>query len=53
MSVSAIRDVPEQGQLVQVRERRWVVADVQADELPPDPLQPAGTTAASADTAVR
>ncbi len=41
MSVSAVSDVPEQGQLVQVRERRWVVADVQADEFPSDPLQPA------------
>jgi hypothetical protein len=43
MSVSAIRDVPEQGQLVQVRERRWVVADVQADELPSESLQPAAS----------
>ncbi len=34
MSVSAIRDVPEQGQLVQVRERRWVVVDVQAERVP-------------------
>lgn len=33
-------DAPQQGQLLQVRERRWVVADVQADELPSDPLQP-------------
>ncbi len=40
MSVNAVLDVPEQGQLVQVRERRWVVADVQADELPADSLQP-------------
>ena len=40
MSVSAVSDIPQQGQLVQVRERRWVVADVQADELPSDPLQP-------------
>ena len=35
-----VRDIPQQGQLVQVRERRWVVADVQADELPSDSLQP-------------
>lgn len=28
--------VPEQGQLVQVRERRWVVADVDTGELPQD-----------------
>jgi SNF2-related domain len=41
MSVSAVSDVPQQGQLVQVRERRWVVADMQADELPSDPLQAA------------
>jgi superfamily II DNA or RNA helicase len=34
-------DVPQQGQLVQVRERRWVVAEVEADELPVDVLHPA------------
>lgn len=34
-------ETPEQGQLVEVRARRWVVADVQADELPGDVLQPA------------
>jgi superfamily II DNA or RNA helicase len=33
-------DVPQQGQLVQVRERRWVVAEVEADELPADVLEP-------------
>ncbi len=33
-------EVPQQGQLVQVRERRWVVADVEADELPGDALEP-------------
>jgi SNF2 family DNA or RNA helicase len=33
--------LPEQGQLVQVRERRWVVAEIDADELRGDPLQPA------------
>jgi superfamily II DNA or RNA helicase len=31
---------PEQGQLVEVRERRWVVADVDAGELPSDALEP-------------
>lgn len=36
----AALDIPQQGQLVQVRERRWVVAEVEADELEPDPLQP-------------
>jgi superfamily II DNA or RNA helicase len=40
MSESQTADVPQQGQLVQVRERRWVVADVAADELPPDALEP-------------
>jgi hypothetical protein len=34
-------ELPEQGQLVQVRERRWVVANVEADELPGDVLRPA------------
>ena len=38
--MSAVRDVPEQGQLVQVRERRWVVAEVEADELPPTHFSP-------------
>jgi superfamily II DNA or RNA helicase len=33
-------EVPEQGQLVQVRERRWVVAEAEPDELPPNALQP-------------
>jgi superfamily II DNA or RNA helicase len=33
-------EVPQQGQLVQVRERRWVVAEVEADELPADALEP-------------
>src|SRR5512144_3107467 len=33
--------VPEQGQLVEVRERRWVVADVDAGELPQDAREPA------------
>ncbi len=39
--MSAAVDVPQQGQLVEVRARRWVVADVEADELPADPLRPA------------
>lgn len=30
--------IPETGQLVDVRQRRYVVADVQASTLPPDPL---------------
>lgn len=38
MSIAA---VPAQGQLVQVRERRWVVAEVEADELPGEALRPA------------
>ena len=33
-------EVPQQGQLVHVRERRWVVAEVDADELPTDALEP-------------
>ena len=31
-------NIPEQGQIVKVRQRRYVVADVQASSLPPDPL---------------
>ena len=30
--------IPEQGQIVTVRQRRYVVADVQNSSLPPDPL---------------
>jgi len=33
--------LPEQGELVQVRERRWVVAEIEADDLRGDPLEPA------------
>jgi hypothetical protein len=33
--------IPQQGQLVEIRARRWVVADVEADELPADVLRPA------------
>jgi hypothetical protein len=36
-----VESLPEQGQLVQVRERRWVVGEIEADQLPGDPLQPA------------
>jgi len=32
--------VPEVGQLVQVRRRRYIVADVTASEMPADPLSP-------------
>ena len=37
----ALRDVPESGQLVSVRSRRWVVGEVQSRTLPPPPLEPA------------
>src|SRR5919197_2153550 len=37
----SVGSLPEQGQLVQVRERRWVVAEIEADELRGDPLEPA------------
>ena len=36
-----ISDVPRQGQLVQVRERRWVVVEIEADGLPVNALRPA------------
>jgi SNF2 family DNA or RNA helicase len=39
MSV-ALHDLPESGQLVNVRSRRWVVGEVQSGTLPPPPLQP-------------
>lgn len=32
--------IPEQGQLVDVRRRQWVVADINRSLLPPDPLRP-------------
>jgi hypothetical protein len=38
MTLSSV-PVPEQGQLVDVRQRRWVVADVARSGLPPDPLR--------------
>jgi hypothetical protein len=37
---SAQTSPPEQGQLVTVRARRWVVSDVLAGTLPPPPLDP-------------
>jgi hypothetical protein len=39
MSVGAMRS-PEQGQLVSVRSRRWVVSDVNKSGLSPPPLAP-------------
>lgn len=39
--MASARDVPQQGQLVQVRERRWIVSEIEADELSGDPLRPA------------
>ncbi len=39
MSVGAMRS-PEQGQLVSVRSRRWVVSDVNKSGLTPRPLEP-------------
>ena len=38
MTDTLIRTVPEQGQIVTVRQRRYVVTDVQKSTLPPDPL---------------
>lgn len=35
---SSTTDVPEQGQLVEVRKRQFVVSDVYASDLPPNPL---------------
>jgi hypothetical protein len=37
---SAIVDPPEQGQLVQIRSRQWVVNDVKPSTLPPPALRP-------------
>jgi hypothetical protein len=36
-----VSSVPEQGQLVSVRSRQWVVTDVRASTLPPPALKPA------------
>ncbi len=40
---TALVSAPEQGRLVVVRSRRWVVSEVQASALPPPPLEPAST----------
>lgn len=40
MPTTAATALPEQGQLVEVRRRRFVVTEVQRSSLPPDPLQP-------------
>ena len=53
MSVGAMR-TPEQGQLVSVRSRRWVVSDVNKSGLTPGPLEHASEkVAASRLTALR
>ena len=36
----AVATLPEQGQLVSVRSRRWVVGEVNKSTLPPPPLEP-------------
>ncbi|NUM49447.1 MAG: hypothetical protein HUU38_32505, partial [Anaerolineales bacterium] len=38
MTGSQLTSIPEQGQIVTVRQRRFVVAEVQKSSLPPDPL---------------
>lgn len=40
MTVTGVRDLPEQGQVVSVRQRNFVVADVRASDLPLDVLTP-------------
>src|SRR5437867_7523919 len=40
MITAALAAPPEQGQLVNVRSRRWVVNEVRAGSLPPSPLEP-------------
>lgn len=40
MSTVAPIDAPQQGQMVEVRTRRWIVAEVEASSLPPDLLAP-------------
>lgn len=40
MSTTAISDPPEQGQLVEVRQRQWVVSEVLKSKLEASPLQP-------------
>lgn len=38
--VVSLSPFPEQGQLVRVRSRRWVVSEVRASTLPPPPMEP-------------
>jgi hypothetical protein len=40
MMAGAVASLPEQGQLVSVRSRRWVVGEVNKSALPPPPLEP-------------
>jgi SNF2 family DNA or RNA helicase len=40
MMAGAVASLPEQGQLVSVRSRRWVVGEVNKSTLPPPPLEP-------------
>ena len=40
MMAGAVAILPEQGQLVSVRSRRWVVGEVNKSTLPPPPLEP-------------
>src|SRR5262245_58017580 len=40
MMAGAVSSLPEQGQLVSVRSRRWVVGEVSKSTLPPPPLEP-------------
>jgi hypothetical protein len=41
MITAVVSSMPEQGQLVNVRARRWVVNEVRRSTLPPPPLSPA------------
>ena len=45
MIAGAVASLPEQGQLVSVRSRRWVVGEVSKSTLPPPPLEPVPTQA--------
>lgn len=40
MATTAVIDPPEQGQLVNVRQRQWVVGEVAKGTLTDGPLQP-------------
>jgi hypothetical protein len=40
MMAGAVASLPEQGQLVSVRSRRWVVGEMAKSTLPPPPLEP-------------